>query len=148
MEKDRMTESGTGTYEALPIGANEACVRFIDGDAIDAFAHAIQSFNPIHMDGEWARRNTPYPDRVAHGVMTAALMSRPMVQFCERFGVHTALLSSTSKYLKPVVAGDTVTTTVRLVEKIDVKRRIRFEVESRNQHGELVMVGEAIEKVL
>jgi hypothetical protein len=86
-----MAESGTGTYEALPIGASEACVRFIAGDVIDAFAHAIQSFNPIHMDGEWAQRNTPYPDRVAHGVMTAALMSRPMVQFCERFGVHTAL---------------------------------------------------------
>jgi acyl dehydratase len=142
------SESSSRPYEALPVGAFESCVRLIDGEAIDAFAHAIQSFNPIHMDGDWARANTPYPDRVAHGVMTAALMSKPMVQFCERFGVHTALVSSTSKYLRPVVAGDTVTTTVRLVEKIDEKRRIRFEIEAKNQRGELVMLGDAIERVL
>jgi len=142
------TEAWTGTYESLPVGAAEACSQLIDGAAIDAFAHAIQSFNPIHMDGEWARANTPYPDRIAHGVMTTALMSQPMVQFCERFRIRTALLSSSSKYLRPVVAGDTITTTVRLAEKFDEKRRIRFEIESKNQRGELVMVGEAIEKAL
>mgnify|MGYP001076218556 FL=1 len=100
------------------------------------------------MDGDWARANTHYPDRVAHGVMTSALMSKPIVQFCERFRVRTALLSTSAKYLKAVIVGDTVTTVVRLTSKDDEKRRIRFEVEARNQHGELVLVGEAIEKAL
>jgi 3-hydroxybutyryl-CoA dehydratase len=138
----------TGTYESLPVGASEAYSQVIDGAAIDAFAHAIQSFNPLHMDGDWTRANTHYPDRVAHGVMTAALMSRPIVQFCERFQVRTALLSSSARYMKPVIAGDTITTVVRLVEKIDEKRRIRFEIESKNQRGEVVLIGEAIEKAL
>jgi len=142
------TEAWTGTYESLPIGATEASSQLIDGAAIDAFANAIQSFNPIHMDGDWARANTPYPDRIAHGVMTTALMSRPLVQFCERYRIRTALLSSSSKYIRPVVAGDTITTVVRLVEKIDARRRIRFEVESTNQRGEVVMVGELLEQAL
>lgn len=142
------TEAWTGTYESLLIGASESCSQVIDGAAIDAFANAIQSFNPLHMDGDWARANTHFPDRVAHGVMTAALVSRPMVQFCERFGVRTALLSSSAKYIKPVVVGDTITTTVRLAEKIDAKRRIRFEIESKNQRDEVVLIGEAIEKAL
>ena len=43
---------------------------------------------------------------------------------------------------------DTVTTTVRLAEKIDAKKRIRFEVESKNQNGETVMIGELLEQCL
>ena len=142
------TEAWTGTYDDLPVGATESSSQRIDGATIDAFAHAIQSFNPIHMDGDWARANTPFPDRIAHGVMTTALMSRPLVQFCERWKIHTALLSTSSKYIRPVVAGDTITTTVRLVEKIDGRKRIRFEIESRNQRDEVVMVGEMLEQVL
>ena len=80
--------------------------------------------------------------------MTTALMSRPLVQFCERYRIRTALLSSSSKYLRPVIAGDTVTTTIRLAEKIDEKQRIRFEIEATNQKGELVMVGEMVEQAL
>ena len=142
------TEAWTGTYEELPLGAEETASQLIDGAAIDAFAHAIRSYNPIHMDGDWARANSPFPDRIAHGVMTTALMSRPLVQFCERFRIRTALLTTSSRYLRPVIVGDTITTTVRLAEKVDAKRRIRFEVEARNQRGELVMTGEMLEQAL
>ena len=83
-----------------------------------------------------ARANTHFPDRIAHGVMTTALMSKPLVQFCERFKIRTALLSTNSKYIRPVVAGDTVTTTIQLTEKLDERKRIRFEVKCTNQNGD------------
>ena len=142
------TEAWTGTYEELPLGAEESASQLIDGGAIDAFADAIKSYNPVHMDGDWARANTQYPDRIAHGVMTTALMSQPLVQFCERFKIRTALLTSTSRYTKAVIVGDTVPTTVRLAEKIDAKKRIRCEVESKTQNGETVMIGELLEQCL
>jgi len=141
-------EAWTGTYENLPLGAEESASQLIDGSAIDAFAHAIQSFNPVHMNGNWARENTHYPDRIAHGVMTTALMSQPLVQFCEQYKIRTALLTSSSRYTRAVIAGDTVTTTVRLAEKIDEKKRIRFEVEAKNQNDEVVMIGELLEQCL
>ena len=100
------------------------------------------------MDGDWARKNTHYPDRIAHGVMTTALMSQPLVQFCERYKIRTALLTSSSRYTRAVIAGDTVTTTVRLVEKMDAKKRIRFEVETKNQNDEVVMIGELLEQCI
>ena len=143
-----MTETWDGTYEELPIGASETSSQMIDGAAIDKFADAIQSFNPIHRESDWARENTPYPDHIAHGVMTTALMSKPLVQFCERYKIRTALLSSNSKYIRAVVAGDTVTTKIHLAEKADEKKRIRFEVESKNQRGEVVMIGELLEQCL
>ena len=100
------------------------------------------------MDGDWARANTPFPDRVAHGVMTTALMSPPIAAFCERWQIRTALLSTSSKYIRPVVAGDEITTVIEVVEKIDERRRIRLEAKATNQRGEVVMVGEAVEQVL
>ena len=104
---DRKCQSrpGAGTFESLPVGASEACVRVVDGATIDAFADVIQSFNPIHMDGDWARENTPYPDRIAHGVMTTALMSPAITGFCQRWQIRTALVSTSSKYIRPVDCG-------------------------------------------
>ena len=138
----------TGTYEAVPVGASESHTRIIDGAVIDAFANAIDSFNPIHMDGDWTRANTPYPDRIGHGVMTTALMSRPIAEFCAHWQLRTALVSTSSKYIRPVVAGDTITTVLTLVEKADARKRMRFEVKTTNQRGEVVRVGEALEQAL
>lgn len=138
----------TTPYESIPLGISESTSQLIDGKSIDAFAHAIQSFNPIHMDGDWVRANTSYPDRIAHGVMTTALVSRPIVQFCERWKIRTALVSTSSKYIRPVIAGDTITVEIRLVEKIDARKRMRFSVEAKNQRGEMVMVGEAVEQAM
>ena len=138
----------TGTYESLPLGASEACTRIVDGATIDAFADVIQSFNPIHMDGDWARENTPYPDRIAHGVMTTALMSPAITGFCQHWQIRTALVSTSSKYIRPVVAGDTITTTLTLVEKIEARKRFRLEAVATNQRDEVVMVGEAVEQAL
>lgn len=139
-------QSWTGGYEDVPVGAEESFARMIDGATIDGFANAVQSFHPIHMDAAWARANSTFPDRIAHGLMTSALMSRPIVNFAERFKVKTVLVSTSAKYVRPVVCGDTITTTLKLVEKIDARKRLRFTVESRNQNGEVVMVGEAVEQ--
>lgn len=141
-------EAETEAYESLRLGTSESCSRVIDGHLIDAFANIIQSFSPLHMDGDWARANTQFPDRLAHGVLTAALMSKPMAQFCSRFGIRAAMLSSSARYIKPVIVGDTIATTVQLAEKIDAKRHIRFSIEAKNQNGEIVLIGDAVEKVL
>lgn len=77
------------------------------------------------MDVDWVRENTKYPDRIAHNVMTTALMSQPLVKFCERYKIRTALLTSFSRYTCPVISGDTITTTARLAAKLDNKKRIR-----------------------
>ena len=135
-----------GRFEDVPVGAEESFTRTVDGAAIDGFAQAIQSFHPVHMSTQWARANTTFADRIAHGVMTSALMSRPIANFSERFEIKTVLVSSSAKYVRPVVAGDAVTTVLRLVEKIDGRKRLRFTVESKNQRGEVVMVGEAVEQ--
>jgi acyl dehydratase len=80
--------------------------------------------------------------------MTTALMSQPLVKFCERYKIRTALITSFSRYIRPVISGDTITTTVRLVEKLDKKKRLRFDVQTTNQNDEIVMIGELVEQCI
>jgi acyl dehydratase len=143
-----MDNDWSGKYEEVPLGATSSVERTVDEQAIDLFAQAVQSFHPIHMDREWVHANTAYTERLAHGLMTSALMSRPIVDFCRAYRLKTVLVSSSAKYVRPVLAGDTVTTTLTLVEKTDARKRIRFGVESKNQRGEVVMTGEVVEQVI
>jgi hypothetical protein len=46
------------------------------------------------MDVDLVRENTKYPDRIANDVMKTTLMSQPLVKFCERYKIRTALLTS------------------------------------------------------
>jgi len=138
----------SGSFESVPLGAEEKVERLVEGRTIDLFADAVQSFHPIHMSLDWVKQHTKYPDRIAHGLLTSALMSRPIVDFCERHAIKSVLVSSSAKYVRPVFAGDTVTTTLTLVEKIQQKKRLRFEVLSVNQHGEVVMAGEVVEQAI
>jgi 3-hydroxybutyryl-CoA dehydratase len=138
----------TGTFESVPLGAEEKVERLVDGRTIDLFAEAVQSFHPVHMSREWVKQHTNFPDRIAHGLLTSALMSRAIVNFCERYEVKTVLVSSSAKYVRPVFAGDTITTSLKLVEKIEAKKRLRCAVTSVNQRGEVVMAGEVVEQAI
>ena len=131
----------TGTYDEVPLGAEESFVRTVDPRSVDA-SKAQRGM------ALWARANSKFDNRVAHGLMTSALVSRPIVNFIQRFKLNTLLITTTSKYVRAVVVGDTITTRLCLVEKIDSRKRLRFEVTSTNQRGEVVLVGEAVEQVL
>lgn len=137
-----------GTLDDVPLGASESLTRTITAADIDNFAQTIGSQHPIHMDDEWARTHTKFPGRLAHGVMMAALLSRPLASLVERLRLNTALLSTSAKFVAPVLVGDTITVEVKVAEKIPERKRLKFAVEARNQRGEVVMVGEAQEQLL
>ena len=100
------------------------------------------------MDVDLVRENTKYPDRIANDVMKTALISQTLVKFCEWYKIHTALLTSFSRYTCSVISGDTITTTLRLAAKLDNKKRIRFDVQTINQHDEVVMIAELLEQCI
>ena len=100
------TQQWSGSFESVPLGAEERVERMVEGRTIDLFADAVQSFHPIHMSLDWVREHTTYPNRIAHGLLTSALMSRPIVNFCERYAIKSVLVSSSAKYVRPVFAGD------------------------------------------
>ena len=88
----------------------------------------------IHSDIEVAKR-TGLDRTIAQGMHTLAFASELMTRVCGRAWLERGELSV--KFTKPVFAGDTVT--VAAAGGDDV-----YEVTATNQHGDLLMVGEAL----
>jgi len=137
-----------GRLEDIVIGDTESVTRVVRHEDLRKFAEAIDSHHPLHMDEAWARANTQFDGGIVHGVMTAALVSRPIVNFLKRHQIETVTIYVASKFIAPVRVGDSITHQLT-VAKIDTeKRRIIFSTRATNQAEVLVMVGEAHEQLI
>jgi acyl dehydratase len=47
----------------------------IDQERIDAFAQATADMDPMHVDPEWARANSPFKTTIAFGFLTVSLLT-------------------------------------------------------------------------
>jgi 3-hydroxybutyryl-CoA dehydratase len=110
-------------------------------------AGLIGDFNPHHVDELYARQSR-FGTRILHGMITAAMMGAPVGM---RFhGTALAYLEHNARFLAPVRAGDTITTTWTVTERLDKPRQHGGIVVLRgiatNQEG--VTVAEAEGKIL
>jgi 3-hydroxybutyryl-CoA dehydratase len=105
-----------------------------------AFAGITGDFNPLHVDEVFASRSR-FRGRIAHGMLTAGLISAVLGMRLP--GPGGIFLSQTLKFLKPVRLGDTVTAEAEVVNWREDRRILTLRTLCRNQHGEVVVEGEA-----
>ena len=122
------------------MGAKAEVSRTITAREIELFADATGDRNPVHLDEEAARR-TQFGGRIAHGMLTAGLVSAALAS--ELPGPGSIYLSQTLRFTRPVRINDTVTVKLEVLEIISEKRRVRLSTTCTNQHGETVLDGEA-----
>jgi 3-hydroxybutyryl-CoA dehydratase len=125
------------------IGTRATLSRTITEDDIFLFATVSGDHNPIHLDAEYAER-TLFGKRIAHGFLIGSLISAVLGN--EMPGPGSIYLGQTLKFLAPIHIGDTVTVTVKVVEIREDKRILTLHTECTNQHGTLVLSGEATVK--
>jgi 3-hydroxybutyryl-CoA dehydratase len=135
-----MSSSPLRTRETLALGDTGTRTKRITSEDLRDFAEASGDFNPVHLDEEYAR-TTPFGQRIAHGVLTAGIISS--VLGGDLPGVGTIFVELHIRFLKPVYIGDTITANATVMEIIN-PRRIRLLVACVNQHGEDVAIGNAI----
>lgn len=128
------------TRETLAVGDEGRFSKVISEEDVFRFAHISGDFNPLHVDEEYARRSI-FKQRVAHGILTAGIIST--VLGSEIPGVGTIFSELNIRFLKPVYFGDTMTAIATVIEIINPKR-VRLMVACRNQHGEDVAIGNAV----
>src|SRR3989304_6249084 len=80
------------------------------------FADATGDFNPLHIDEEYAKR-TVFGHRIAHGILTAGIIST--VLGAEIPGLGTIFVELHIKFLKPVFINDTIKATGTVTEIIN-----------------------------
>jgi 3-hydroxybutyryl-CoA dehydratase len=111
--------------EDLSVGMSRSFTRTITAEDVEKFAEVSGDFNPIHLDDDYAANATPFGKRIAHGMLTASLLS---TMFGTKFpGLGCIYLSQSLRFKAPVMLGDTVTTTVTVAEINEEKARVTFD---------------------
>jgi 3-hydroxybutyryl-CoA dehydratase len=125
----------------LKLGVRASRTKRITSDAIEAFARASGDLNPVHLDEAYASTTT-FGRRIAHGMLTASLVSAVLGN--DLPGPGTIYLSQELKFKAPVYLDDEITATVELIRYREDKRIATFRTTCTNQDGNPVLEGEAV----
>ena len=117
----------------------------LDDAAFRLFAQMTGDAHPLHYDAEYAKK-TPFGKPLAHGLLLmsmTALGATPLSPHVEDSMV--AFLEQGGKFLKPVLAGDTVTPVLEVEETRTTGNPangiVRFAARLSNQRAEVVLAG-------
>jgi len=124
----------------LNVGDTAEVTRTIAESDIEAFAAVTGDRNPVHLDDEFAK-NTRFGRRIAHGMLTASLISSVLANHLP--GEGSVYLGQTLQFVAPVFPGDEVTARVTVIEVRENRPIVKLETLCVNQRGETVIRGEA-----
>ena len=113
----------------------------INRTTLALFAGASGDHNAIHIDTDYARK-AGMPDVFAHGMLSMAYLGRLLTQWVDQrqlreFGV---------RFLGITHLGHQITCTGKVVEKFEVdgEQRIRLEIQTASQYGDIKILGDAV----
>ncbi|MCB2184791.1 MAG: MaoC family dehydratase [Deltaproteobacteria bacterium] len=125
----------------LRVGEAAEIAKTISEADIYLFAGVTLDTNPAHLNEEYAR-TTIFKTRIAHGMLTAGLVSA--VIGTRLPGPGTIYLEQDLRFLAPVRIGDTVTARVEVAELDPAKNRVVLLTTACNQEGRQVLEGRAL----
>lgn len=131
---------GTICIEDIEMGMTRYIRKIITDRDIEQFAEISTDHNPVHLDDEYAR-DTIFEGRIAHGMLTAGLVSAVIGEQLPGHG--TIYMSQNLKFLAPVRPGDLVHAEVKVVDMIIDKRQVKLDCRCE-VNGKNVLVGEAM----
>lgn len=131
---------GTICIEDIEMGMSRYLQKVITDDDIQKFAEVSTDHNPVHMDEAYAQ-DTIFQGRIAHGMLTAGLISAVIGEQLPGHG--TVYMSQSLKFLKPVRPGDLVHAEVTVTGLQIDKRRVTLACKCE-VNGKQVLVGEAM----
>lgn len=130
-----------GMYiEDLSEGQTASFTKTITDADIVLFSGVSGDTNPVHLDADYAA-GTMFKERIAHGMLTASLIST--VLGTKLPGPGAIYLSQTLTFKAPVKIGDTVTATCT-VDTIKIDKRRALITCVCTVKDKAVIVGEAV----
>lgn len=115
---------GTICIEDLEIGMVRYLQKQITDRDIELFAEVSTDRNPVHLDDNYAR-DTIFEGRIAHGMLTAGLISAVIGEQLPGHG--TVYLGQSLRFMAPVRPGDMVRAEVTVTAIDHANRRVTLE---------------------
>jgi 3-hydroxybutyryl-CoA dehydratase len=110
--------------EDIEVGMTRSRTKPITDRDIELFGEVSTDRNPVHFDEEFAQ-GTIFKGRIAHGMMTAALISAVLGE--ELPGPGAIYLGQTLRFRAPVRPGDDLTATVTVTAVDREKARVTLD---------------------
>ena len=131
---------GTICIEDIEIGMIRSLTKQVTDADIAMFATVTTDHNPVHLDESYAQ-DTIFGGRIAHGMLTAGLISAVIG---EQLPGHGAVyLGQSLRFLAPVRPDDTVLAEVEVTAIDHAKRRVTLDTRCLVA-SKKVLVGEAL----
>lgn len=124
-------------FASFRLGERAAFAKTVTEADVTLMAGISGDLNALHLDEEFGRR-TRFQGRVAHGALTASIVSAANTLLT---GPGFVYLGQDLKFLAPVRIGDTVTAVSEVAEVRADKQILRVRTIVRNQRGEMVADG-------
>jgi acyl dehydratase len=103
-------------FDDVAVGDTFASALTITETHIVVGAGLIGDTNPHHMNAEFAKRSR-FGTPILHGMLTSSIMGAAVGMYFH--GTAIAYLEHNARFVAPVRAGDTLTTTWTIVEAVD-----------------------------
>ena len=133
------------SLRGFTVGSVAELKHVITADDIDRFANLTGDTNPVHVDRGFAER-TPLKGPVAHGMLSASFISTLIGKHIP--GDGSLWLSQTLEFLLPVRIGDEIRARATVTGLNAAHRTLNLSTEIFNQHGQKVIDGSSLVKVL
>lgn len=130
---------GTICIEDIEIGMVRSLRKVVTDRDIELFAEVSTDRNPVHLDDDYAQ-DTIFEGRIAHGMLTAGLVSAVIGEQLPGHG--TVYLGQSLKFLGPVRPGDMVLAEVEVTGIDHAKRRVTMDTRCI-VNGKKILIGEA-----
>lgn len=127
-------------FEDLSVGMEASHKKRITDDDIQIFANLSGDDNPVHLCDDYAS-GTVFKERIAHGILTASLIST--VLGTKLPGPGSIYISQSLNFRAPVMIDDEVTAIARIITLLPEKSRVIFACNC-DVNGKTVLDGEAV----
>jgi len=133
-------------YEEIAEGEEYAIedARTITEADIANFAGVTSDFHPLHMSERFAEESSPFDGRIAHGHLVYSLTEAVITDNNPK---EFSYGHDEVRFVEPVYIGDTLSFSRRVVGREDHDENyghVVYRYEARNQHGDVVAVGDHI----
>lgn len=129
---------GTICIEDIEMGMTSDLKKIVTNEDIELFARVTTDHNPVHLDDAYAQ-DTIFEGRIAHGMLTAGLISAVIGEQLPGHG--SVYLGQSLKFIAPVRPGDMVHAKVTVIDMNIAKRRVKLDCLC-SVDGKRVLVGE------
>ena len=121
---------------AVRVGDEMATLsRTVTQEQISAYAEASGDLNPIHVNEEFARM-VGLPGTIAHGMLDMGILAEAVARWA---GGYDRVAAISCRFSKPLLPGDTITCTGRVVAVDEESGVATLDVGATSDRGDTVL---------